>query len=54
MQLIDTQDFNIFKVRESTKENELITVTTVLFYKLMFFSKLAIPVEKFMGFVAKI
>lgn len=54
MEIIDTLDFNIFEVRDSTKKNELITVASFLFHKHRFYSKLNIPVETFMSFIAKI
>ena len=50
MEIIDSHDFNIFEVKRSTKENELITVTTYLLHKHNIFFNLAIKMETFFNF----
>eukprot|EP00347_Sterkiella_histriomuscorum_P000561 403375374 len=54
LNLIETQDFNIFEIKDLTRGHELITVSSFIFQKHKFFLKLNIQVESFISFVAKV
>jgi len=47
-------EFDIFSVRASTMENELVTVITYIMHKENLFSSLNIRIETFMRFITKI
>ena len=51
---VDLHTFNIFSVREATKENELVATITYIFAKENLFDKLAIKNEKFVACVRKL
>lgn len=51
---VDQVEFNIFNVRKSTMENELVTVITYLLHKEQLFSALNINMDIFMRFINKI
>jgi len=48
---LETTEFDIFKVRELTEENELVTVISYLLAKEKIFDTLPIVNEKFLGFI---
>ena len=50
METVDSHDFNIFEVKRSTKENELITIMTYILHKHNVFSSLSIKMETFFNF----
>jgi hypothetical protein len=52
--LVETENFDIFAVSASTKNNELLTVTTYLLNKEKIFSALKIKVETYLAFIQKI
>lgn len=52
--LIDQLSFNIFKVQEMTLQNELVTVTSYILAKQSIFSKMNIPYDIFLTFMATI
>ena len=54
LQKIQTVDFNIFKIKEYTNENELVTVICSIFAKEKLFDRLPIINEKFLNFTKKI
>ena len=54
MEICHTADFDIFSVRKSTKENELITAVTYILHKHKIFQSLKINFETFMMFISKI
>ena len=51
---VDLHTFNIFSVKEATKENELVSTVTYIFAKENLFDKLAIKNEKFVACVRKL
>jgi hypothetical protein len=51
---ISTVEFNIFTVRKTTLENELVTVATYLLHQEQLFSSLNINMETWMRFITKI
>jgi len=52
--LIDQYTFNIFQIRDSTKNNELVTVISTILAKERIFDKIPIVNEKFIPFMQKI
>ena len=51
---IDDLKFDIFKVQETTNQNELVTVVTMIFAKEKLFDKLPIRNDKFLNFIKKV
>ena len=51
---IETMDFDIFKIREQTKDNELVTIICHLMAKEEIFDSLPILNEKFLSFIKKV
>ena len=49
-----TFDFNIFNVRESTNDNEMVTVISHILAREGIFDQLPIQNEKFLTFISKI
>lgn len=51
---IEKVEFNIFNLRKTTNENELVTSITYMLHKESIFQKLEIDVDTFMRFITKI
>jgi hypothetical protein len=54
LEKIETVEFNIFTVRKTTLENELVTVITYLLHKEQLFSSININIDTWMRFITKI
>lgn len=54
MRKIETLEFDIFKIRTDTNENELVTVVSYMLAKENTFSKLNMNFEVFMKFIKRI
>ena len=54
MEKVENYSFNIFELRDSTKQNELVTVTCHILAKEGIFDKLPIVNEKFLPFIHKV
>ena len=54
LQKVENFDFNIFKVQEVSKDNELVSVVCYLFAREKLFDKLPIRNDKFINFVKKV
>lgn len=54
LRIIETVEFDIFKIKEYTKDNEMVTVISHLMAKEKIFDKVPILNEKFLEFIKKV
>jgi hypothetical protein len=54
LDLVDTFEFDIMKLKDMTKENELVIVSNIIFHKCSLFGPLKINPEVFIKFISKI
>jgi len=54
LKLIESREFDIFKIREFTKDNELVAVISYLLAKEKVFDNLPVSNEKFLSFIRKV
>jgi hypothetical protein len=54
LRVIETVDFNIFKIKEYTRDNEMVVIISHLLAKEKIFDNLPIQNEKFLEFIKKV
>jgi hypothetical protein len=54
LEISNTIDFDIFQLRKTSKDNELVTLSTYLMHKHKYFQSLKIVVDIFVSFMSKI